>query len=303
MSPGKKITVGTRASALALKQTNAIIESLRLSNPGVEFVVNTIKTKGDKSQDAALLTIGKGVFVKEIEDSLLSGEIDMAVHSLKDLLTVIPSGLALGAISEREDARDVLINRWRLSLKDMPSGARIGTSSPRRAAFLKALRPDLIVLPMRGNVDTRLKKAASEEYDGTILAAAGVIRMGRQEEVTQYLPTEDFVPAVGQGALAVEIREDDKGTLAVVSKVNHQPTSTAVTAERSFLAALGGGCAVPVAAYGKLEKNRLRLVAAAASEDGKRIFRVSLDAGVTNPQKAGEKLARALLDSGASEIL
>ncbi len=253
--------------------------------------------------EAPLLSIGTGVFVKEIEDTLLRGDIDMAVHSLKDLLTELPLGLALGAIGKRQDPRDILVNRWALPLKELPPSSRIGTSSPRRVALLKAARQDLMVLPIRGNIDTRIRKASGDDYDGVVLAAAGMIRMDRQNEIAQYMPSEEFVPAVGQGALAIEIREDDRDILGVVSKVDHWPTRVAVTAERAFLAALGGGCAVPVAAYGNVYGQELRLVAMAGTEDGRQVFRAELNADTSSPEKGGERLAQKLLNAGALEIV
>ena len=298
----RNFIIGTRSSALAIRQTEEVVALLRTLDDA-HFTIATITTTGDRQTEAPLLGIGRNVFAKEIEEALIRTEIDVAVHSLKDLLTELPPGLALGAIGRRQDPRDVLVDRWRLPLGELSSGTRIGTSSPRRGAFLRALRPDLRVVPIRGNVDTRLRKAYGEDYDGVILAAAGVIRMGRQEEVAQYLPVEDFVPAVGQGALAVQIRSDDAVAREVVSKADHAPTRIAVTAERAFLSALGGGCAVPVAAYGVARGEELHLVAMAGTEDGKEMFKVALDTDVSSPERAGSRLAERLLASGARDIL
>ena len=298
----RNFIIGTRSSALAIRQTEEVVALLRTLDDA-HFTIATITTTGDRQAEAPLLGIGRNVFAKEIEEALIRTEIDVAVHSLKDLLTELPPGLALGAIGRRQDPRDVLVDRWRLPLGELSSGTRIGTSSPRRGAFLRALRPDLRVVPIRGNVDTRLRKAYGEDYDGVILAAAGVIRMGRQEEVAQYLPVEDFVPAVGQGALAVQIRSDDAVAREVVSKADHAPTRIAVTAERAFLSALGGGCAVPVAAYGVARGEELHLVAMAGTEDGKEMFKVALDTDVSSPERAGSRLAERLLASGARDIL
>ncbi len=299
----KEIIVGTRSSPLAVRQTEEVLTQLRSLNPGTEFVVTTIKTGGDRSADAPLVGLGRGVFVKEIEDSLLRGDIDLAVHSLKDLPTELPEKLTIGAVGERRDPRDVLVDRWDLPMEKLPSGARIGTSSPRRIAQLKAARQDLRVLPIRGNVDTRLRKARGDDYDGVILAAAGILRLGRQNEITQHLSPQEFVPAVGQGALAVEVRSEDKETLDIVSGVDHRPTSIAIAAERAFLAALGGGCAVPVAGHCQVDERKLRLVAMAGTEDGRHIFRVNLVTGTSHPEDAGRNLAQMLMDAGAGEIL
>ena len=305
MNPAKEIIVGTRSSSLAVRQTEEILVQLRSLNPGVTFVVTTIKTGGDKDKVTPLvgLGLGLGIFVKEIEDALLRGDIDMAVHSLKDLPSELTPGLTLGAIGERQDPRDVLVDRWNLPVEKLPPGARIGTSSPRRTAQLNAVRRDLTLLSIRGNVDTRLRKIQGDDYDGVVLAAAGILRLGRGEEIVQYLSPEVFVPAVGQGALAVEVRCEDKETLDMVSKADHGPTRITVTAERSFLVALGGGCAVPVAAYGQIHEGKLRLVAMAGTEDGQHIFRTNLVADVSYPEDAGRKLAQKLMDAGAREIL
>lgn len=303
MNPAKEIIVGTRSSSLAVRQTEEILARLRSLNPGTTFVVTTIKTGGDKDKVTPLVGLGLGIFVKEIEDALLRGDIDMAVHSLKDLPSELTPGLILGAIGERQDPRDVLVDRWNLPVEKLPPGARIGTSSPRRTAQLNAVRHDLTLLSIRGNVDTRLRKTQGDDYDGVILAAAGILRLGRGEEIVQYLSPDVFVPAVGQGALAVEVRSEDKETLDMVSKVDHGPTRIAVTAERSFLVALGGGCAVPVAAYGQVDGRKLRLVAMAGTEDGRHIFRTNLLADVSHPEDAGKKLAQKLMDAGAHEIL
>ena len=303
MNPAKEIIVGTRSSSLALRQTEEILVQLRSLNPGTIFVVRTIKTGGDKDKVTPLVGLGLGIFVKEIEDALLRGDIDMAVHSLKDLPSEFPDGLSLGAVGERQDPRDVLVDRWDMPVEKLPSGARIGTSSPRRTAQLNGVRQALPLLSIRGNVDTRLLKARGDDYDGVVLAAAGILRLGRSEEIAQYLSPEVFVPAVGQGALAVEVRSDDKTTLDIVSKADHGPTRIVVTAERAFLVALGGGCAVPVAAYGRIHEGKLRLVAMAGTEDGRQIFRVNLMVDVSQPEEAGRKLAQKLMDAGAHEIL
>lgn len=243
------------------------------------------------------------MFVKEIEFALLSGDIDIAVHSAKDMPALTPPGLAVAAYTEREDARDVLVNRWDAPLSELPQGARLGTSSPRRAAQLKAARPDLEILPIRGNVDTRLSKASSADYDGAVLAAAGIIRLGRETEIGAYLSPQECVPDVGQGALAVQVRASDREMLKCVNSIDHAPTSAAVRAERSFLAAMGGGCTLPTAAYAEIEADSLHIIAMVAKPDGSEIVRISESYAAADPIAAGEAVASALLASGAAQIL
>ena len=243
------------------------------------------------------------MFVKEIELALLEGEIDIAVHSAKDMPALIPPGLVIAAYTEREDARDVLVNRWDAGLSDLPPRARLGTSSPRRTAQLKAARPDLEILPIRGNVDTRLTKASSDDYDGAVLAAAGIKRLGRDSEISAYLSPEDCVPDVGQGALAVQVRDSDRELFEWVKAIDHAPTSTAVRAERRFLATMGGGCTVPTAAYAELQGKDLHITAMVAKPDGSEIFRISEVHDASNPDEVGRKIANSLKDSGAARIL
>ncbi len=243
------------------------------------------------------------MFVKEIEAALLGGEIDIAIHSAKDMPAVTPPGLVVAAYTEREDARDVLVNRWSASLDNLPAGARLGTSSPRRTAQIRAARPDIEIAPIRGNVDTRLSKAKSDDYDGAILAAAGMIRLGRKSDISAFLAPEVCVPDVGQGALAVQVRESDGEMVEIVSAIDHQPTSTAVRAERSFLATMGGGCTVPTAAYAEYEPDSLRMLAMVAKPDGSEIVRVSENYSVDDPVASGKAIASALMDMGAASIL
>ncbi|MBI4298748.1 MAG: hydroxymethylbilane synthase [Chloroflexi bacterium] len=303
MTALKRIVVGTRGSTLALYQTEEILKQLSYHHPDTEFVVSIIHSRGDREREAPLLSLGKGIFVSDIETALLEGEIDLAVHSLKDLLSTLPPGLTLGAIGQRLDPRDVLVNRWGVTLDKLPLGAKIGTSSPRREALIRSERPDIQVVPIRGNVDTRLEKAKSRDYDGVVLAAAGIMRLDRQEEISEYLPPQKFIPAVGQGALAVEIRSDDEQTLEIVSKAEHPPTRIAVNAERAFLQALGGGCKVPLAAYGEVKENKLFLYGMAATVDGPRLFRAEIVSDTSYPVEVGQRLAQELMDSGAREII
>jgi len=294
-----RLIVGTRGSALARAQTDAVVERLQALQPDLEIAIQVIKTRGDMVQHKSLVGIGdKGLFTKEIEAALLAGHIDLAVHSLKDLPTELPPGLAIGAVTEREDARDVLVSRLGCSLDALPLGARVGTGSLRRAAQLLTYRPDLRIVDIRGNVDTRLRKAATEEYDAVVLAAAGLHRLGLTHHIAAYLPLEVMLPAVGQGALAVEVRagEGAEGRDAQIrrlaSLLDHVPTRAATTAERAFLQALGGGCRVPVAAYGEAVGGLLRLQGLVASPDGRRVWRGEIKGRMEEAEALGEELAR-----------
>lgn len=272
----RAVRVGTRGSRLALIQTELTLAALRPAHPDVAFEVVTVTTQGDANQTAPLAGMGLGVFVKEIERRLETGEIDMAVHSLKDIPTVLPEGMAIGAVLERADPRDVLVSHLGVGLDDYPAGGRIGTSSPRRAAQIMERRPDLEIVPIRGNVDTRLRKASGDECDGTVVAAAGLLRMGLEDVITQYLAPEEFVPPPGQGAMAVEIRADDMRIQSIVAAANHEATAAAVSAERAFLAALGGGCQVPVGAYATGGGDSLALTVFMGAPDGSAAYRASV---------------------------
>ena len=297
------VVVGTRSSPLSLVQTGDVVSKLRARFPDRQFTLSRISTTGDTNKDAPLLTMEKGMFVKEIELALLSGEIDLAVHSAKDLTVELPDGLTLAAVSQREDPRDVLVDRWDLALDALPVGARIGTSSPRRTALLMASRRDIRVLPIRGNVGTRLDKAHGDDYDGVVLAAAGLSRLGRLAEVSEYLPPDDFTPEVGQGALAIQTRSDDGDTIETVREVDHGPSHVALAAERAFLRAMGGGCSVPVAAYAELQMDGLTVSAMAALPDGSRVFRAAFDGDARVPETVGQMAAQRLLETGAEEII
>jgi len=280
------------------------VESLERRHPHVRFQVVEIHTLGDQRQDVPLFQVrGTGLFVKELEQALLRGEIDLAVHSLKDMPTRLPPGLTIAAVPEREDPRDALVSRLGLSLAAMPRGARIGTSSRRRAAQLLALRPDLRIVDIRGNVDTRLRKAEGGEYDAVVLAAAGLIRLGRADRITEVLSPEVILPAVGQGALAVEIRADDERTIPLVAPLDHPPTRAATTAERAFLARLGGGCHVPIAAYAEVDGERIRLRALVASPDGRAVVRGDREGSVSQAASLGRALAEDLLARGADSLV
>ncbi|MDE3087786.1 MAG: hydroxymethylbilane synthase [Chloroflexota bacterium] len=290
-----KIVVGTRGSALAQWQTNYIIAALKRIAPDLEIETRIIKTTGDQDQMRSLADLGGlGVFTKEIENALLAREIDLAVHSLKDLPTETATGLAIAAIPEREDPRDCIVSRHGAGLAQLPRGARVGTSSARRTAQVLALRPDAQIIPLRGNVDTRLRKSQTEEYDAVVLAAAGIIRLGRANEITEYLPLETFLPDPGQGALAVEIRADDAELAARVAPLDHAPTRAAVTAECAFLRALGGGCRMPIGAYAEMRDAELHLCGIVASDDGKQISRGEISDDATHAEELGAELATRL---------
>ncbi len=263
------LRIGTRRSALAKAQTNWVIGELARFHPQLKIEIVEVVTTGDKILDSPLSRLpGKGLFVKEIEDKLLAGEIDLAVHSMKDMPTEFPPGLGIGAIPTRVDPRDVFISRHNVTLEEISEGARIGTSSLRRQSQLLHHRPDLKVVDIRGNIDTRLNKAETEAYDGIILAAAGLIRMGWEDRIEQYLSCSAMIPAVGQGALGIEIRLDDEGTRDLLAPLNDGATQECVEAERAFLAAMGGGCQTPMAAFCRERDGEVVLHAFHASEDG-----------------------------------
>jgi hydroxymethylbilane synthase len=276
---------------------------------GLEVRIEIIRTSGDRLRDVPLAVIGgKGVFTKEIEEALFDASIDLAVHSLKDLPTTLPAGLQLSAISEREDARDALILRAdsqtaNASLETLPQGAIVGTSSPRRLAQLKHLRGDIQIKDLRGNVDTRLRKLDAGEYDAIILASAGLRRLGFEHRINQSIPAATMLPAVGQGALAIETRAGDAETIRLIQPLGHEPTRAACMAERSLLRALGGGCQTPIAAHAVIHEGRLRLDGLVASVSGDLIIRERLEAEASEAEGAGIKLAGRLLELGAGELL
>lgn len=322
----RKIIVGSRQSALALTQTGHVIEDLaRLSVEhgfGFTFEVRKIVTKGDRILDVTLSKVGgKGLFVKEIEQAMLAKEIDMAVHSMKDMPSELPEGLINGAVPKRVDPRDCLIASGAASLEELPQGARVGTSSLRRSSQLAALRPDLTIEPVRGNIDSRLKKLESGEYDAILLAAAGLSRMGWEDRITAYLPPEVCLPAVGQGALGIECREEDAGLRKLLALYNDEQTALTVAAERTFLGALNGGCQVPIGAYAVLGAGGAVQVEPVAgtertAETGERVITLTGMVGTPDgsvilketctggdPVQLGEEVARKLIARGAERIL
>jgi hydroxymethylbilane synthase len=299
-----KIKVGTRGSKLALTQTNAAVASLKKAAPEIQVEICVIKTSGDIMQDVSLLQIGgQGVFVKEIEEALLSGSIDLAVHSMKDVPGDIPDGLTFAAILPREDVRDVLVTRGKIKFEFLPKGAKIGTGSLRRGAQIRSILPDINIVPLRGNIDTRLKKIETENLTGVILAAAGMKRLGYMEAVTQYLPVELMLPAVGQGALGLQARKTDTELIEYCARLNSATTAAEVTAERSYLRALGGGCRLPIAAYGLFEGKRLALEGLVASPDGTSVIRDKVWGEPEEAEDMGRRLADLILDRGGRKLL
>jgi len=293
------LTVGSRGSQLALWQARWI--QARLRDFGVESRLEIIHTTGDKITDVALSKVGtKGLFTKEIEEALLSGAIDVAVHSLKDMPTELPEGLTLAAIPEREDPRDALIGR---SLKALAQGARVGTSSLRRAAQLRAVRRDLEIENIRGNLDTRLRKLDEGRYDAIVLASAGLRRLGWDNRITELLDPSVMCPAVGQGALAVETRADSGEAEGIAKRLEHRDTRIAVTAERAVLAALGGGCQVPIGAYATVDSSTVRISAIIVSPDGTQVIRKQASGDASAAGDIGNALGNGLLAEGGRQIL
>lgn len=298
------IRVGTRRSALALAQASTVAEGLRAQGHAVELV--PMRTEGDRLAGASLALVGgKGLFVREIEEALLRGTIDVAVHSLKDLPAVLPAGLCLAAFPRREDPRDVLVTRTGHSLMDLAVGAVVGTSSPRRRALVLAVRPDLVVVPLRGNVDTRLGKLANGACDAVILAAAGLRRLGVEPPHAVVLAPEEFIPAVGQGIIAVQARDDDEKTLAALAALDDGDTGACAVAERAFLARLGASCNSPLAAHARVigpGARTLHLNALIASEDGRDVMRAHAEGVRERASALGDELAAALLARGAATV-
>jgi len=291
------LVIGSRGSKLALWQATYV--KARLEQVGQECRIEIISTSGDRFQSGPLKEIGnKGLFTKEIEDALLNGSIDVAVHSLKDMPTGIPAGLQIAATPEREDARDAMIGG---KLAELPSGARVGTGSLRRIAQLQAARPDLILESIRGNVDTRLRKLDEGQFNAIVLAAAGLNRLGWAYRIAEHLPVELMCPAVGQGALAIETREDGGPAAQACALLDHPPTHAAITAERAVLSVLGGGCQVPIGAHATIEDGTLHLRAIVSNPDGSRI--IQREAYGLDPVHVGKTLGQELLDNGAREIL
>ncbi|WP_102274386.1 hydroxymethylbilane synthase [Cytobacillus massiliigabonensis] len=300
----RKIIVGSRRSKLALTQTNWVINQLKALDPSFDFEVKEIVTKGDRILDVTLSKVGgKGLFVKEIEQAMLDKEIDMAVHSMKDMPAILPDGLVIGCIPEREDHRDALISKNHIRFDDLKPGAIVGTSSLRRAAQLLARRPDIEIKWIRGNIDTRLEKLESEEYDAIILAAAGLSRLGwASDVVTEFLDPDICLPAIGQGALSIECRGDDEELLGLLKKFTCENTDATVRAERAFLHKMEGGCQVPIAGFAELnDKEEVVLTALVGSPDGKIIYKEQITG--SNPEEVGIAAANSLIKLGGKELI
>lgn len=302
-----KIKIGTRGSQLALWQANWVKSQLEKHHPGIEVEITIISTKGDRVLDVSLPKLGeqgKGLFTKELEDAIFERRVDLAVHSLKDLPTELPDGLGISAICEREDVRDALVARASVkSFAALPERSVIGTSSLRRQAQLLRARPDLVIEPVRGNVDTRLRKLDEGSFDAIVLAAAGLHRLGHANRITEHLSEDFMLPAVGQGALAIETRADDAGVNEIVGSLNHEPTRLACRAERAFLKGLGGGCLVPIAAHAKIEAGLIDLTGLVASPDGSEALRDRQTGPSSDAEAIGQRLADELLSCGADRIL
>lgn len=297
-----RIVLGTRGSKLAMAQTLLVKEQLLSHFPGLEVKIEVIHTRGDRINDVPLARLGgKGLFVKEIEEALLDGRCDAAVHSLKDVPSELPLGLVLCAVLPREVPWDAFVSLRYQSISELPKGAVVGTSSLRRMALLREVRPDIEVRPLRGNVDTRLRRL-SEGLDAIVLAAAGLRRLGLEDRITDLLKPPDFIPAVGQGVVVVECRENDDAVRAMLKRIEHEDTRTAVKAERAFLATMGGGCQVPLGAYASVEGQSLMMFGMVGSSDG-RVFRAHLFRSLSEPESCGESLARSLLDMCGEEVI
>jgi hydroxymethylbilane synthase len=298
------LIVGTRGSQLALWQAEWVQRQLKQIAPDLSVVLKRIQTSGDKIQDVPLAKVGgKGLFVKEIEEALLRKDIDLAVHSMKDLPAVLPAGLLIICVPEREDPRDALLTRDKKKLDALPLGARVGTSSLRRQAQLLHVRPDLQIKMLRGNVDTRLRKLQENHFDAIVLAASGLKRLGWEEHITECLSVDVSLPAIGQGALGIEGREDDGFVRNLVSRLEHQQTRVTVTAERALLKRLEGGCQVPIAGHAVLQEESLTLDGLVISLDGKQYVRYLLSGSMSEAESIGRKVAEGLLDRGAQPIL
>ena len=298
-----RLRIGSRTIPLAMAQTEEVIVELRSRIPNWDFEVVPFVNDGDSRNSTPISNLGRGAFTTDIQNALVNGEIDLAIHSAKDLPNALPEGLSIFCISSRKDPRDVMINKWGVSLKEMPSGAVIGTGSPRRKAILQSLRNDITVVPIRGNVGTRIDKIDRENIDAVVLAAAGLVRLNRIEEVNEFFDTDIFVPDGGQGIIAVQVRSEDIATFSLLNEIQHQSTQIALIAERAFLNALGGGCKVPVAAYASIEGDAVNLISVASDHEGTRLYKVQSTDSISDPVEAGLNIARKLLDSGAGAIL
>ncbi len=303
-TPSSVVKVGTRGSELALTQTGHVVDTLKSSNPGVAFELVVIKTIGDRDKRQNPATLGVGIFVRELEEALRDGRVDIAVHSLKDMPSSLPPEFALAAVPNREDPRDAFVSRSGKTLEEIPAGSRVGTGSARRKALIKSLRPDLVVEPLRGNVPTRLGKLdEADGPDAVVLAAAGLNRLGLEDRITQHLSCSSFVSAVGQGALALETRADDTATISLAGKINHEQTRLEVTAERAFLDEIGGGCSASVSAHAKNRKGKITFSAFASTPDGTTVIREYLSGDASNAAEIGRRIGQLFVEHGARQLV
>lgn len=298
------LRIGTRGSRLALVQSEWVKKKIEGRHPQVQAELVRIKTTGDKILDSPLSKVGgKGLFVKEIEEALLRKQVDLAVHSMKDMPAELPEGLTLSTFPEREDPRDAFVSIKYENLEQLPKGARVGTSSLRRSAQLLHIRPDLKLVPLRGNVDTRLRKLEAGDFQAIILAAAGLRRLGLADRISQMISTDQILPAIGQGVLGLEVRHDDEQTIGLIGFLNHEETKVTVIAERAFLRELEGGCQVPMAAFCRLNGDELQLEGMIGELDGSKVIRDKITGAWNEAENLGISLARRLLASGADKIL
>lgn len=301
---GNRLRIGTRGSPLALWQAEHVRDLLVKAHPGIKIELVPIQTKGDRVLDAPLAKVDtKGVFTREIEQALLSGAVDLAVHSLKDLPTTLPAGLMIGAVCEREDPLDCLVTKGARSLAELRAEAVVATGSPRRKAQLLHLRPDLRIVDLRGNVGTRLRKLDESDWDAIVLAKAGLVRLGFENRISCVLGRKEMLPAVCQGALGIEIRQEDGKTAALVSPLDHTPSRLATAAERAFLASLGGGCQVPIAALARVGWGTLTLEGLVASPDGRTYLRRHIEGPASAAEALGKALGAEILEEGGGAIL
>ncbi|MCH7488760.1 MAG: hydroxymethylbilane synthase [Chloroflexi bacterium] len=311
MAARESLVAGTRGSRLALAQTELALQALRDLHPGLQFQVREIRTEGDRRPDASLATIGgQGVFVKELESALLRREIDIAIHSLKDVpaqptsgRAQLAGGLTLASFPQRGDPRDALVTRDGRTLAELPSGARIGTGSSRRAVQLRQLRPDVETADIRGNVDTRIRKVDEGQYDATVLAVAGLERLGLRERAAEVFSVDAMIPAAGQGALVLQVRADDKEAAALLLPIDDADTRHSCQAERAFLARLGGGCRLPFGVLAEVDGEELRIRGFISDAPGDRTFRADASGSVAEAAAIGTRLAEQLLDQGAAEFV
>ena len=298
-----QIRIATRRSALALWQAEHVAAALRSAHPASTVTLVPVVTQGDRIQDRPLAEVGgKGLFIKELEVAIAAGEADIAVHSMKDVPAELPEGFVIGAVLPRADPRDAFIARHYPQLAALPAGARVGTSSPRRRCILKSARPDLEILELRGNVDTRLKRAQAGDFDAIILAAAGLLRLGLGARITEYLDTDQSLPAVGQGVIGIECR-DEPALLRLLAVLEHGPTRQALSAERAFAARLGGSCQSPIAGFATLKDGQLGLRGLVGAPDGTRIYRGRIEGAARDAAALGRTLAEQLMEAGAAALL